>query len=172
MFLRLLGDVDLAGDMGIGNGESHAARPQRIPGDGAGEFARLDGRNGRIDAVDADDRNLAGKAVLAQRLEGAHAHAVIGGEHALDLVAEAGEPGLGDLEGLLLVPVGGLEVEQRHLAVGLGDGVVEADLALDGGHVGENAAQRHDAAFAAEGLEQLIGDGLAVGTPSKDMWAT
>jgi len=61
----------------------------------------------------------------------------------------------------LLVPVGRLEVKESHLAVGLGNGVVEAELALDRGDVGQNSAQRHDAALAAECLEQLVGDGLS-----------
>ena len=96
-------------------------------------------------------------------LEGADGHAVIGGPDPLDLVTEAGEPGLHDLEGLGLVPIGRLEVEDLDLAAGGLHRLLHAELALDGGDVGEDAADGDNAALATHGADQRLGDGLGGG---------
>ena len=76
-------------------------------------------------------------------------------------IAEAGDPGAGDVVGLVRVPVRYLEIEQLDVRI-LGERLVETCLALDSGHVREDAAERHDAARAAHRLEQRLGHGLAV----------
>ena len=102
-----------------------------------------------------------GHALGAQHLERCDAHAVVGGPDALDVVAEAGHPGAGDVVGLVRVPVRHLEIEKLDVRV-LGERLVEAGLALDRRHVREDAAERHDAARAAHRLEQRLGHRLAV----------
>ncbi len=67
---------------------------KRIPGDGASETRLLSmAANAASIASMPTTGTLTARPFWQQRLESAHAHAVIGGEHALHLVAKAGEPG-------------------------------------------------------------------------------
>src|ERR1700739_2379042 len=75
--------------------EPDAALPIGIGRHCANELASLDGFDRSFDPINADDGNFARETLSAQRLERAGAHVIVGGPHALDLVAEAGEPGGG-----------------------------------------------------------------------------
>src|SRR5580698_1094021 len=69
MLLRLLGDIYLAGRRRVGNGETHAAGPKRIPSDCTREFPRLDRLHGGANSVEAHHRHLAGKSRLPKSLQ-------------------------------------------------------------------------------------------------------
>ena len=162
MFLAFLRRIEDAGLGGKADRQAHATLPEGIPGHGTGHFALEDGFDGKLDAVDTGDRNLARPAIGAERLDRGETHAIIGCPDAADLVAELGEPGIGLFKSFGIGPVGNLEVEQFDSGIGL-ECLHEAGFPLDGGHVRLDAAKRDDAALTAHRLEQRLGHRLAIG---------
>src|SRR4051794_1013927 len=130
--LRGLGDVvlgdDLDGRLDVGRqllalrgGEAgldaELADRVRVLRDGRGEVAGLDRLQRVLDAVDADDRDLALLAGVLDRLGDAERHLVVGGEEALDVRVGAHQV-LGGVERLRAIPVTRDRLERHEAALG------------------------------------------------------
>ena len=132
--LRLFRGVEFALVSLEAHREPNAALPIGIGCHRADKFTSLDRLDRRFDPINADDGNFAREPLSAQRLEGARAHIVISGPHALDLVAKTGEPRRCDVEGLLRLPIASLEIEKLDLGVLL-QSLHQAFAAIDGRQV-------------------------------------
>ena len=146
----------------VADRQSHAALPERVPGDCAGHLALEDGLDRELDAVDAGHRHLAGTPIGTERFDRSQRHVVIRGPDAGDLIAELGEPGIGLVQCLGRRPVRDLHIEQLDVRVGL-ERLFQSGLAFDRRHVRLDAAERDNAALAAHRLDQGVGHGLAIG---------
>jgi hypothetical protein len=90
-------------------------------------------------------------------VQSAHAHVVIAGIDAVDVVV-LDEEGFHHLLAVLTVPVARLAVDQRHVGADLGQTLLEAFAALDGGRV---AGLTGDLDHAGLVLDAQFGEPLA-----------
>ncbi len=123
----------------IGNRQTHAALPERIPGNSTGEFALHNRLDRQLDAVDARDRYRTCEALRAQSFQCSDAHAVVSGPDPFDFIAKAGQPGHRNLMGFIRVPVRDLKIEQLDIRV-LRQCCVKSGFTLDSRNVGKYPA--------------------------------
>jgi len=106
-------------------------------------------------AVDADDRHV-GHACFLECLQGAEAHVVVLGDHAVDVVAEGRDPVADLVDGLVALPVRRVLGEHLHFGV-LGEHVVDAlGTRLISPEPPSGPCRMMDVALAADGVHHHL----------------